>query len=125
MEPNRKCWTTGSLPRTSAVNILTIPELTLSHVLTAEMSSSIGECHRRDAVLICTRIKVETTMRGLERDKACRAVSRQYPGRDDDREGRGTYRVDEADASKVHVVVPKLFENVWDVDRLWTQVLVA
>ena len=62
---------TGSLLNTSARYILIMPELTLSHVLTcgvqrymvggvdemgrgltAEMSSSMGECHRSEAVLI-------------------------------------------------------------------------
>ena len=74
MDPNKKCWMTGSLPNTSARYILIIPSFTLSHVftymtgldksnclkfertvLTAEMSSSIGECHLNEAVLICHR----------------------------------------------------------------------
>jgi len=34
IDPNKKCWITGSLLRTSAWYILIMPWLTLSHVLT-------------------------------------------------------------------------------------------
>lgn len=42
----------GSLFSTSAMYIFNMPELTLSHVFTADMSSSIGECHRSDAQVL-------------------------------------------------------------------------
>lgn len=51
-DPNKACCMTGNFPSTSAWYILIIPELTLSHVLTTEMSSSMGECQRKEAVLI-------------------------------------------------------------------------
>jgi len=62
---------TGSFPKTSARYILIIPELTFSQVFTctnnqggaftegytrtADMSSSIGECHLSEAVFIYAR----------------------------------------------------------------------
>jgi hypothetical protein len=75
------CCATGSLASTSALYIFKRPELILSHVLTADISFSIGECHTRDAVLICSF--------GQPRCKA----------------GRATCRVDELDAGQVHVIL--------------------
>lgn len=99
IEPNRKCWTTGSFPKTSARYIFTIPSFTLSQVLTyervscnnltwavvlltADMSSSIGLCHRNEAVFI-------------------------YQGdepRNQRQKHNGAYRVDEFYARKVHII---------------------
>jgi hypothetical protein len=51
-EPKKACCMTGSLPSTSASYIFLIPSLTFDQLLTAVMSSSMGECQRSEAVLM-------------------------------------------------------------------------
>lgn len=143
---------TGSFPKTSAVNILIIPELTLSHVLTAEMSSSMGECQRREAVLIWEGRRAEVRLGGRRGEvgrERSRKTKRKNKGRrewerreisfegdekkegslarrgEERRRGKETNRVDEPDARKVHVVVSELFEDIRVVDRFGTEVLVT
>jgi hypothetical protein len=93
---------TGSLPSTSAAYIFCIPAFTLSHVFTAEMSSSIGECQRSDAVFTCKR--------GVSTATAS--------------QNRRTHGVDELDARKVHVLARVLGDDVCVVDRARADVLV-
>lgn len=53
MLPKGKCWTTGNLDRTSALNILIMPLLILPQPsLTPEISNSMGLCSQKGPFLI-------------------------------------------------------------------------
>lgn len=66
------------------------------------MSSSMGECHRREAVLTFQ-----------DRSEAARSIAAE------------TYRVNELDAGEVHVVFGELIEDLLVMNGLWTEMPVA
>jgi len=70
-------------------------------MLTAEMSSNIGECHLRDAVFICHDVS-------------------QYVDH-----FVNTYRVDEGNASKVNVIMRIFFNDLRIMYRFRSDILVA
>lgn len=72
---------------------------------TAEISSNIGECHLSDAVFICSSSHIS----GLTRTE----------------EEISTYRVDELDACKVHVILGVFVDDFRVVNGFGTDVLVS
>ena len=68
---------------------------------TAGMSSSMRECHRSDAVLICGTI--------------CQTNEASFID---------AYRVDEANAGKVHAVLRMFVYNFWVMDSFRSNMLV-
>lgn len=69
------------------------------------MSSSMGECHRRDAVLILGVICLSAF--------------------DSSTEEKETHRVDKLYARQVHVVFGVFIQDLWIVYGLGAQILVA
>lgn len=67
---------------------------------TPEMSSSIGECHLKLAVLIC-----------LFRGMSDRFLV------DEDRRRETTNRIDVSNIIQIHVILREFFQNVWVMNR--------
>lgn len=68
IDPNRKCWTTGSFPKTSARYIFTIPWFTLSQVLTC----------KRDCRKITQREQLNHLLRICHPAWGCATVMKQF-----------------------------------------------